>query len=241
MHAGFGSFWPKFAAREGLHPDWTRGRPATDYSHLHERSLLQAVFTTPVPNRFDHTELQSPCETSVAQDGFQPAARDRGVRPGGRGPFARDCPPDAGRLPIAPFRAGSGFFPRPAAPVRGRPARPCHQRRCRAPAGGVGAPGHPALRLHRFRNPVQHSGDQEEARLARRKRTRRSRRAVISSSTRSRTNCASTPRSSMRAESEYFLQNIPPMFITVFHKMNRRNGHRRPLRRPAEFSTNHSA
>ena len=44
-----------------------------------------------------------------------------------------------------------------------------------------------------------------------------------------------------RAESEYFLQNIPPMFITVFHKMNRRNGHRRPLRQPAEFSTNHSA
>ena len=44
-----------------------------------------------------------------------------------------------------------------------------------------------------------------------------------------------------RAESEYFLQNIPPMFITVFHKMNRRNGHRRPLRQPAELSTNHSA
>jgi phospholipid N-methyltransferase len=43
------------------------------------------------------------------------------------------------------------------------------------------------------------------------------------------------------AESEYFLQNIPPMFITVFHKMNRRNGHRRPLRRTAEFSTNHLA
>src|ERR1700730_4124642 len=43
------------------------------------------------------------------------------------------------------------------------------------------------------------------------------------------------------ADSEYFLQNIPPMFITVFHKMNRRNGHRRPLRQPAEFSTNHSA
>jgi phospholipid N-methyltransferase len=44
-----------------------------------------------------------------------------------------------------------------------------------------------------------------------------------------------------RAESEYFLQNLPPMFITVFHKMQRRNGHHRPLRRPAEFSTNHSA
>lgn len=44
-----------------------------------------------------------------------------------------------------------------------------------------------------------------------------------------------------RAESEYFLQNLPPMFITVFHKMKRRNGHHRPLRHPAEFSTNHSA
>src|SRR5256885_4718597 len=27
-----------------------------------------------------------------------------------------------------------------------------------------------------------------------------------------------------RAESEYFLQNIPPMFITVFEKSNGRNG-----------------
>ncbi|HEY2615263.1 MAG TPA: rRNA adenine N-6-methyltransferase family protein [Chthoniobacterales bacterium] len=44
-----------------------------------------------------------------------------------------------------------------------------------------------------------------------------------------------------RAKSEYFLQNIPPMFITVFHKTNRRNGHKRPFRHAAEFSTNHSA
>ncbi len=42
------------------------------------------------------------------------------------------------------------------------------------------------------------------------------------------------------AESEYFLQNIPPMFITVFHKANRRNGHRHPLRETAELSTNRS-
>jgi phospholipid N-methyltransferase len=28
-----------------------------------------------------------------------------------------------------------------------------------------------------------------------------------------------------RAESEYCLQNIPPMFITVFHKAQSRNGH----------------
>ncbi|MEP6810250.1 MAG: methyltransferase domain-containing protein [Chthoniobacterales bacterium] len=31
-----------------------------------------------------------------------------------------------------------------------------------------------------------------------------------------------------RADSEYFLQNIPPMFITVFHKANTRNGHSHP-------------
>ena len=42
-----------------------------------------------------------------------------------------------------------------------------------------------------------------------------------------------------RADSEYFLQNIPPMFITVFHKANRRNGHKRPLRPAAALSTNH--
>jgi phosphatidylethanolamine/phosphatidyl-N-methylethanolamine N-methyltransferase len=31
-----------------------------------------------------------------------------------------------------------------------------------------------------------------------------------------------------RAESEYCLQNIPPMFITVFQKAQTRNGHARP-------------
>src|SRR5436190_20284006 len=33
-----------------------------------------------------------------------------------------------------------------------------------------------------------------------------------------------------RAESEYLLQNIPPMLIKVFHKLNRRNGHQRRIR-----------
>ena len=42
-----------------------------------------------------------------------------------------------------------------------------------------------------------------------------------------------------RAESEYVLQNIPPMFITVFHKMSRRNGHRRPLEPATALSSNH--
>lgn len=43
-----------------------------------------------------------------------------------------------------------------------------------------------------------------------------------------------------RAESEYVLQNIPPMFITVFHKTSRRNGHKRPLHSAAAFSTNNN-
>jgi phospholipid N-methyltransferase len=44
-----------------------------------------------------------------------------------------------------------------------------------------------------------------------------------------------------RAESEYCLQNIPPMFITVFHKANTRNGHAKPGRHEPELSVNHSA
>ena len=35
------------------------------------------------------------------------------------------------------------------------------------------------------------------------------------------------------AESEYFLQNIPPMFITVFEKAHTRNGHAHPTMQPA--------
>src|SRR4051794_5579601 len=42
-----------------------------------------------------------------------------------------------------------------------------------------------------------------------------------------------------RADSEYVLQNIPPMFITVFHKISRRNGHRRPLKPATALSSNH--
>jgi len=42
-----------------------------------------------------------------------------------------------------------------------------------------------------------------------------------------------------RADSQYVLQNIPPMFITVFHKMQRRNGHKRP-HRPAATHINGS-
>ncbi len=35
------------------------------------------------------------------------------------------------------------------------------------------------------------------------------------------------------ATSEYFLQNVPPMFITVFEKANTRNGHAHPAMEPA--------
>lgn len=44
-----------------------------------------------------------------------------------------------------------------------------------------------------------------------------------------------------RAVSEYFLQNIPPMFITVFHKTNRRNGSDHPVLEHATLSATHSA
>ena len=46
-----------------------------------------------------------------------------------------------------------------------------------------------------------------------------------------------------RAESEYFLQNIPPMFITVFQKADTRNGQRAPLsqRRQSACRAHHSA
>src|SRR5437764_156758 len=48
-----------------------------------------------------------------------------------------------------------------------------------------------------------------------------------------------------RAESEYFLQNIPPMFITEFRKESVINGHTHPARsRPAhveQFSSRNSA
>jgi phospholipid N-methyltransferase len=43
-----------------------------------------------------------------------------------------------------------------------------------------------------------------------------------------------------RATSEYFLQNVPPMFITVFHKANVRNGHSRPEMETAGVAVNHS-
>jgi hypothetical protein len=41
-----------------------------------------------------------------------------------------------------------------------------------------------------------------------------------------------------RAESEYCLQNIPPMFVTVFQKTNTRNGYMRAPRMASAFSAN---
>jgi phospholipid N-methyltransferase len=46
------------------------------------------------------------------------------------------------------------------------------------------------------------------------------------------------------AKSEYFLQNIPPMFITVFSKTattHGRNGHSRPAAKAAQMAVNHGA
>ncbi len=43
------------------------------------------------------------------------------------------------------------------------------------------------------------------------------------------------------AKSEYCLQNIPPMFITVFSKTHSRNGHSRPAMQQQRSPVNHSA
>ena len=43
------------------------------------------------------------------------------------------------------------------------------------------------------------------------------------------------------AESEYCLQNMPPMFITVFEKANNRNGHAPSAMNASRVSANHSA
>jgi phospholipid N-methyltransferase len=44
-----------------------------------------------------------------------------------------------------------------------------------------------------------------------------------------------------RAESEYCLQNIPPMFITVFHKAQTRNGHSRVAPASSQMPVSRSA
>jgi phospholipid N-methyltransferase len=44
-----------------------------------------------------------------------------------------------------------------------------------------------------------------------------------------------------QADSEYFLQNIPPMFVTVFRKTVARNGHAHPVARKARAISSPSA
>jgi phosphatidylethanolamine/phosphatidyl-N-methylethanolamine N-methyltransferase len=44
-----------------------------------------------------------------------------------------------------------------------------------------------------------------------------------------------------RVESEYFLQNIPPMFITVFVKTDARHVPKLPAMQPVQISANHPA
>jgi phospholipid N-methyltransferase len=43
------------------------------------------------------------------------------------------------------------------------------------------------------------------------------------------------------SESEYCLQNIPPMFITIFRKANTRNGSEHPMLEPVSFAAQHSS
>ncbi len=44
-----------------------------------------------------------------------------------------------------------------------------------------------------------------------------------------------------RVQSEYFLQNIPPMFITVFEKTGHRHGQKTAAMQPARIPANHRA
>jgi phospholipid N-methyltransferase len=44
-----------------------------------------------------------------------------------------------------------------------------------------------------------------------------------------------------RVDSEYFLQNIPPMFITVFEKAGLRHGQKSPAMQPVRITANHRA
>src|SRR4029453_16562264 len=70
-----------------------------------ECALFQAFPAATVSSRVDYPELKSARGTGREQDGFQPAAGDRRVRPGGRGPFARDRPTDEPGFAFAPVRA----------------------------------------------------------------------------------------------------------------------------------------
>ena len=116
-----------------------------------------------------------------------------------------------------PFRTGPGILARPRAAVCRRSAGPRDQSRRRQPLRRTGPPRHPAVRLHSFRHSLQHSRDQKETRPPP-----------------GHIRCAPPGGAFIiyqvtnelrqhatffdRAESEYCLQNIPPMFITVFQK-----------------------
>ena len=80
------------------------------------------------------------------------------------------------------------------------------------------------MRLHRLRDSVQHSRDREEARLLRKthEAIRPGGSFIIYQVTNELRQHATLFD---HAKSEYFLQNIPPMFITVFTKASMRNGH----------------
>ena len=72
-----------------------KGEAAVDCSHLHERSVLQAISAAALPSRFHYSQFQSARGAGREQDGFQPAARHCRVRSGRRRALPRDRAPDA--------------------------------------------------------------------------------------------------------------------------------------------------
>src|SRR5918996_2628442 len=67
-----------------------------------ECALFQTFPKATVSSRIDHPQLESDGGTGGQQDGFQSAAGDRRVRPGGRGAFARDRPAHESGFAITP-------------------------------------------------------------------------------------------------------------------------------------------
>ena len=87
-----------------------KAEAAVDCSHLHERSVFQAISAAALPSRFHYSEFQSACGTRREQDGFQPAAGDRGVRAGRRRALPGDRAPHAAPARNCSFSSSIPIF-----------------------------------------------------------------------------------------------------------------------------------
>src|ERR1700737_3668641 len=85
-------------------------RAEVDYSDFDERSVLQTVFATPIPNRLDRAKLESAGRTRRQQNRFRSCPRRCRVRTGRGGALARDRASDAAGCAVAPVRARSGVL-----------------------------------------------------------------------------------------------------------------------------------